>query len=398
MGPLVPDIIGNELNFVVAIVIGIAFGFILEQAGFSTSKKLVGLFYGYDFTVLRVFFTAGIVAMLGVIALNHFGLLDVNLIYVNPTFLWSAIIGGLIMGIGFVVGGFCPGTSVCAAAIGKIDAMVFIAGSFLGVFIFAEGYPLFEELYKAEAWGNITVFEILGVSQSLTAFVMVVFAVTAFWLTAIIEQKVNGKPNPEFEPRKLYYSLTAVALIIGISSFAMPDRRSAMLGKVNNIEFVKSYPIESMDVDELTFKLIDDDKNLQIIDLRSKAEYDSLNLPKSHNLTLIELFDKDANKLLAKRNIINVFVANDENTAKQAAILAKELGFNKISYLEGGMKRFVKEILNFKLPEQPFDKKFVDTYRYRTMAAEKLPILIEEYRLKQAGGEEKKSKRVIGGC
>ena len=56
MGPLVPDIIGNELNLVVALLIGIAFGFILEQAGFSTSKKLVGLFYGYDFTVLRVFF------------------------------------------------------------------------------------------------------------------------------------------------------------------------------------------------------------------------------------------------------------------------------------------------------------------------------------------------------
>ena len=56
MGPLVPDIIGNELNLVAALFIGIAFGFILEQAGFSTSKKLVGLFYGYDFTVLRVFF------------------------------------------------------------------------------------------------------------------------------------------------------------------------------------------------------------------------------------------------------------------------------------------------------------------------------------------------------
>jgi hypothetical protein len=139
MGPLVPDIIGNDLNFIIAIFIGIAFGYILEQAGFSTSKKLVGLFYGYDFTVLRVFFTAGVTAMLGVVAMGHFGLLDLSLIYVNPTFLWSAIVGGLIMGLGFVIGGFCPGTSVCAAAIGKIDAMIFIAGSFAGVFIFCRG-------------------------------------------------------------------------------------------------------------------------------------------------------------------------------------------------------------------------------------------------------------------
>ena len=126
MGPLVPDIIGNELNLVVALLIGIAFGFILEQAGFSTSRKLVGLFYGYDFTVLRVFFTAGITAMIGVIAFGHFGILDLNLIYINPTYIWSAITGGLIMGLGFVIGGFCPGTSVCAAATGKIDAMIFI--------------------------------------------------------------------------------------------------------------------------------------------------------------------------------------------------------------------------------------------------------------------------------
>ena len=156
MGPLVPDIISNNLNFIVALVIGILFGAILEQAGFSTSKKLVGLFYGYDFTVLRVFFTAGLVAMIGVMGLEHYGLIDINLVYINPTFLWSAIIGGLIMGLGFVVGGFCPGTSVCAAAIGKIDAMIFIGGSLIGVLIFAEGYPLFEGLYKSANWGNPT--------------------------------------------------------------------------------------------------------------------------------------------------------------------------------------------------------------------------------------------------
>ena len=99
------------------------------------------MFYGYDFTVLRVFFTAGIVAMIGVIALEHFGLLDINLTYVNPAFIWSAVIGGLIMGLGFVIGGFCPGTSVCAAlsgmavlSTGGIITMIAIFG---GAYLFA---------------------------------------------------------------------------------------------------------------------------------------------------------------------------------------------------------------------------------------------------------------------
>ena len=73
MGPFVPDIISDELNLVVALLLGIAFGAVLEQAGFSSSRKLAGVFYGYDFTVLRVFFTAGVTAMLGVILLA-FGL------------------------------------------------------------------------------------------------------------------------------------------------------------------------------------------------------------------------------------------------------------------------------------------------------------------------------------
>jgi len=146
MGPLVPDLISNNMNYIVALVIGIFFGAILEQAGFSTSKKLVGLFYGYDFTVLRVFFTAGLTAMIGVMAFDYFGLIDMSLVYINPTFLHSAIVGGFLMGLGFVLGGFCPGTSICAAAIGKIDAMIFVVSAVIGVLIFTEGYPLFEKL------------------------------------------------------------------------------------------------------------------------------------------------------------------------------------------------------------------------------------------------------------
>ncbi|MCF7801658.1 MAG: YeeE/YedE family protein, partial [Candidatus Marinimicrobia bacterium] len=139
MGPLVPnEVIAGNWNFLIAFVIGIGFGFILEQAGFSSSRKLAGMFYGYDTVVLKVFFTGAITAMLGLLFFSLFGWVDLNLVYVNPTYLWSAIIGGVIMGLGFIAGGFCPGTSICAAAIGKIDAMIFIAGIFLGVFIFGE--------------------------------------------------------------------------------------------------------------------------------------------------------------------------------------------------------------------------------------------------------------------
>lgn len=401
MGPLVPEVIGNELNFVVALFVGVAFGFILEQAGFSTSKKLVGLFYGYDFTVLRVFFTAGVTAMIGVIALAHFGLLDISLVYINPTFLWSAIIGGLIMGLGFVIGGYCPGTSICGAAIGKIDAMLFVLGSYIGVLLFGEGYPVFEGLYKAANWGNVTIFNILGMSQALFAFILTVIAVGAFWATTFIENKVNGKANPEFSSKPLYLGLTGIAVVMGLAAFVMPDKKEAILTEAANLEYVESVPVKMMTADELAFRLMDDDKNLHIFDLRTPKEYAEITLPKSTNITLQNIFEKDAAKQLSIKHSKNVLIADDEITAKKAALIAMKLGYENVFVFESGFGKFKTNIIDFKMPQQPVTRENADTYRFRAEAADKIPALIKEYKeklIKSSAGAKTEKKRVLGGC
>lgn len=182
MGPLVPqEIIAANWNLFIAFVIGIGFGFVLEQAGFSSSRKLAGIFYGYDTVVLKVFFTAAVTAMLGLLYFSLFGWIDLNLVYINPYYVWAAIIGGVIMGAGFILGGFCPGTSFCAAAIGKIDAMVFIAGLFIGILIFAEGYPLWQELHMAKALGGLRVHEVFGISGGMMTFLVIAAAVAMFF-------------------------------------------------------------------------------------------------------------------------------------------------------------------------------------------------------------------------
>ncbi len=190
MGPLIPqEIIGAGWNLFIAFGIGIGFGFVLEQAGFSSSRKLAGMFYGYDTVVLKVFFTGAITAMLGLLFFSLFGWIDLSLIYVNPTFLWSAIGGGVIMGAGFIIGGFCPGTSVCAAAIGKIDAMVFIGGIFLGIFFFAEGYPLIKDFYMAGSFGPIKISDFFGISGGVMAFLVIIAALVMFKLGELAEKK-----------------------------------------------------------------------------------------------------------------------------------------------------------------------------------------------------------------
>jgi uncharacterized membrane protein YedE/YeeE len=196
MAPLVPyEIITDNTNLLLAFIIGIGFGWVLESSGFSSSRKLAGVFYGYDTVVLKVFFTGAITAMVGLLFMSLFGWIDLNLVYVNPTFLTSAILGGVIMGIGFIMGGFCPGTSFCAASIGKIDGMVFVVGLFIGIFIFAEGYPIWEDIYKANFQGYPKLSSVLNMSDGVFALLVILAALTMFWIGEWAEKKF---PQPEY--------------------------------------------------------------------------------------------------------------------------------------------------------------------------------------------------------
>ena len=192
MGPLIPnEIISFEWNSIIAIVIGIFFGFILEASGFSSSRKLAGVFYGYDFAVLKVFFTAALVSAIGILYLDYLGYLDMSILYVHPTYLWGAIIGGAIMGIGFVAAGFCPGTSLCAVAIGKKDAFVYVFGIMVGIFIFSQLYNVLEPIYNGSYFGNATLMDSLNWNPYWFVFLFTIAAVIIFALSDLIRKRVK---------------------------------------------------------------------------------------------------------------------------------------------------------------------------------------------------------------
>ncbi len=190
MGPIVSNFpVPEWLDFLFALLIGIGFGFSLEQAGFSSSRKLAGMFYGYDTTVIKVFFTAAIVALIGSQLLSFFGLLNLNLVFVNEFYSAAAIVGGVIMGAGFIMGGFCPGTGLCAMSIGKIDAMVFFTGGLTGAFLFAETYPYIQHLADGYYKGPLKINEVLGISPGLFTFLLVIAAALMFWIAEAAEKK-----------------------------------------------------------------------------------------------------------------------------------------------------------------------------------------------------------------
>ena len=171
------ELLGHYGAYVVYLIIGMAFGAVLESAGFGNSKKLAAQFYFKDLTVFKVMFTAIIVAMVLIFLSSAAGLLDYNLVWVPPTYLWPGIVGGLIMGVGFIVGGFCPGTSLVAMATGKVDGVFFVIGVLTGIFLFGETVSQFAVFFESSFMGRFTLPELFGLSYGSVVLAIVVVAV-----------------------------------------------------------------------------------------------------------------------------------------------------------------------------------------------------------------------------
>ena len=163
-----------------AAMVGIGFGFFLERGGFGSSRKLASIFYLRDFAVFKVMFSAIVAALLGSRLLAVTGLVDIEAWYQLETFLWPQIAAGLVFGVGFVTGGWCPGTALVGAASGRTDALVFIGGTAVGSLIYAGVFPAIEGFATSGSLGVSTLPAALGLTPGVTALLIVLVAIGAF--------------------------------------------------------------------------------------------------------------------------------------------------------------------------------------------------------------------------
>jgi len=130
----------NDVGMLSGLVCGFLFGFVLENAGFGSPAKLTAQFSLRDWSVFKVMFTAIVVAATGLYVFEQLGWASVDALFVPTSLVMASAIGGLLVGGGFAIGGYCPGTSVVGLFSGRIDALVFIGGLVLGTFVFAGLY------------------------------------------------------------------------------------------------------------------------------------------------------------------------------------------------------------------------------------------------------------------
>ncbi|HEX4944724.1 MAG TPA: DUF6691 family protein [Usitatibacteraceae bacterium] len=175
-----------------AAVIGIGFGFFLEKAGFGSARKLMAVFYLYDMAVVKVMFTAIVTAMVGIFVLSTAGMLDLAELYIEPSNYPAAIIGGLVFGVGFVIGGYCPGTSLAACATGRLDGFAFVAGIFAGSYAYAEFLSGFDTWLAQSAQPDLTLPLLTGIPMGWFVLAFIAFLALAGWGMSAAERRFAG--------------------------------------------------------------------------------------------------------------------------------------------------------------------------------------------------------------
>lgn len=180
-GPLYAhELFGEGTALVIALVIGVIFGFLLERAGFGSSRKLTSVFYLDDLAVVKVMFSAVITAAVGIYIFSIIGLLDMKEIVKLPTYVWPQIIGGILFGLGFLIGGYCPGTAFVAIGSGKIDGLLYIIGAITAGWFFTYSFDFIKEFYLSGKLEHTFMYDILGVPRFLLLIIIVVIAIGFF--------------------------------------------------------------------------------------------------------------------------------------------------------------------------------------------------------------------------
>ncbi|WDP91289.1 MAG: YeeE/YedE family protein [Desulfobacter sp.] len=127
------------MTILLAILIGIFFGFALQRVGATNPQNIINMLRLKDLHLMKaIFFAIGISSTL-LFVLMAAGVIDAGHLSVKSSYI-GVIVGGALLGLGFAVAGYCPGTGLTALADGRKDALFFVGGGLLGALIYTLVY------------------------------------------------------------------------------------------------------------------------------------------------------------------------------------------------------------------------------------------------------------------
>jgi len=270
----------SEIGLVVAVLLGFGFGFVLERAGFGRATKLAGQFYLHDMTVFKVMFTAIITAMLGVMIASGFGVVELSALSESAasyTYYWPQLAGGLLLGVGFIISGYCPGTSAVATASGNIDGMFTFGGVIVGSLLYGEIYPLISSFHVSGEAGHVFLYDLLGLPPAALAVIVTLAAIVMFLGAEKVERIFTRRRNGGTEaaaaprrPRRLAFGALGALMALALLTL--------VISKPLQAKARRAAP-ESIDQRALAERVLSEPWRLRILDLRPRARCAKQRIP-----------------------------------------------------------------------------------------------------------------------
>ncbi|MFP5240582.1 MAG: rhodanese-like domain-containing protein [Acidobacteriota bacterium] len=378
------------LGFAAALAIGFCFGLCLEKAGFGSSRRLAGVFYFTDMSVVKVMFSALVTAALGLVAAQKLGIVAQDDLFLMPTILGAHAAGGALFGLGFAMGGWCPGTAAVGLGSGRVDALVFLTGIVLGSIGFNEAYPWVAPLAGYGSRGVVFLHQSLDITRDQLVLALTVGAVVMFWISEVIERgPAIGRPGVSRVFLAVFSILLCLAAIVALNlprlglapgqaltasrapAQPAPAPAPQAQGQAQNgqaaspeAQLLAAMAVgkDHMEPEELARRIMGGDKSLTLVDIRSKAEFDAFHLKGALNIPVQQLPEELASK---RGHGIIVLYSNGMTHPAQARDALARLGFTNVYLLTDGLRGFFERVLKpASLREEP-----VSAEQAKTIAA-----------------------------
>jgi thiosulfate/3-mercaptopyruvate sulfurtransferase len=346
------------LGFMAALALGFCFGLCLEKAGFGSSKRLSGVFYLTDMSVVKVMFSAMVTAAIGLVAAERLGVVSLDALYQMPTILGAHAVGGAIFGLGFAMGGWCPGTAAVGLASGRLDALVFLVGIVLGSIGYNEVFPWIAPLASTGSRGVVFLYQSLDITKDQLVLGLTVAAVVMFWVSEIIERgPAIARPGVS----RLFLAGFSVALcIFALVALNVPKldvtptrqtaeprlstpqpQPSASLSEGQILAAVQSGK-DHIEPEELAKRIMANDQALTLVDIRSKEEFNAFHLKGASNIPMSQLPEALASK---RGQGLIILYSNGMTHPAQARDSLTRLGFPNVLFLTDGLAGFFDKVL-----------------------------------------------------
>lgn len=379
------DAFDYPMAMALATVLGFAFGFTLERAGFGRSTMLAAQFYGRNMRVLKVMFSAIVTCTIGLGLLGGLGIVDLAALKIPETYWAPQIVGGLLLGVGFIVSGYCPGTAVVATASGNTDGIVSLVGVMIGSVGFAAVYPMVESFYLAGGGaGALTLPELFGVPFVVVGFGVVVMAVGAFIFAEWVERWVAKRGDTEAPPsparlRRGVFAGLAGGGVVALATLFLPGAQTATADTELSVAGISAL--------ELATEIVKDPASMYIVDLRDADACNDKRLPNAMCLPA----DDPGAKMVADFPATRTLVVYDaDGTTKLPAGIGAYGG--TVLRLTGGKAAFDKEVMTEPTPPQVATPEEVAAYqlkaalhsRFTGTAAKAAPVMAAPKAVKRA--------------